>query len=92
MSQDDVLFGYRLQLFDLAGRVGVTAACRVFGVHRSTYYVWRRRVERLHVRSLVVPVIPLSPANAERKATCEGRIVVLRAPPTRPLLTLPGDA
>jgi transposase InsO family protein len=46
MSQDDVLFGYRLQLFDLAGRVGVTAACRLFGVHRSTYYVWRRRVER----------------------------------------------
>ncbi len=23
MSQDDVLFGYRLQLVDLAGRVGV---------------------------------------------------------------------
>jgi len=46
MSQDDVLFGYRLQLFDLAGRIGVSAACRVFGVHRSTYYVWRRRVAR----------------------------------------------
>jgi transposase len=46
MSQDDVLFGYRLQLFDLAGRIGVRAACRTFGVHRSTYYRWRRRVER----------------------------------------------
>jgi transposase InsO family protein len=46
MSQDDVLFGYRLQLVDLAGRIGVTAACRLFGVHRSTYYVWRRRIEQ----------------------------------------------
>jgi transposase InsO family protein len=46
MSQDDVLFGYRLQLFDLAGRVGVAAACRSFGIHRSTYYRWRAQVER----------------------------------------------
>jgi Helix-turn-helix domain len=46
MSQHDVLFGYRLQLLDLAGRVGVTAACRTFGVHRSTYYAWRRKIER----------------------------------------------
>src|SRR5204863_506701 len=42
----DVLFGYRLQLVDLAGRVGVTAACRTFGVHRSTYYAWKRKIER----------------------------------------------
>lgn len=46
MSQDDVLFGYRLQLFDLAGRIGVSAACRTFGVHRSTYYDWKRKVDR----------------------------------------------
>src|SRR6266516_251598 len=46
MSQDDVLFGYRLQLIDLAGRVGVAAACRTFGVHRSTYYAWKRKIER----------------------------------------------
>src|SRR6266508_6144470 len=46
MSQDDVLFGYRLQLFDLAGPVGVAAACRSFGVHRSTYYRWKRQVDR----------------------------------------------
>lgn len=46
MSQDDVLFGYRLQLFDLAGRIGVAAACRTFGVHRSTYYEWKRKVDR----------------------------------------------
>src|SRR5215216_3818428 len=46
MTQDDVLFGYRLQLFDLASRTSVSHACRTFGVHRSTYYGWKRQVER----------------------------------------------
>jgi transposase InsO family protein len=46
VSDDDVLFGYRLQLFDLAGRTSVAHACRVFGVHRSTFYDWKRKVER----------------------------------------------
>jgi transposase len=46
MTQDDVLFGYRQQLFAEAARSNVTAACRTFGVHRSTYYVWKRQVER----------------------------------------------
>jgi transposase len=46
MVKDDVLFGYRLQLFAEAQRTSVAAACRVFGVHRSTYYAWKRRVDR----------------------------------------------
>jgi transposase InsO family protein len=46
MTQDDVLFGYRLQLFDLAARTTVSHACRTFGVHRSTYYAWKRQVDR----------------------------------------------
>lgn len=46
MTQDDVLFGYRLQLFDLAARTTVSNACRIFGVHRSTYYAWKHQVER----------------------------------------------
>jgi len=46
VTNDDRLFGYRLRLFDYAARTSVTEACRVFGVHRSTYYVWRRRIER----------------------------------------------
>jgi transposase InsO family protein len=46
MSEDDVLFGYRLQLFDYAARTTVSEACRTFGVHRSTYYRWKRLVER----------------------------------------------
>src|SRR3954463_9602861 len=46
MTQDDVLFGYRLQLFDLAARTTVSNACRTFGVHRSTYYRWKAQVDR----------------------------------------------
>jgi transposase InsO family protein len=46
MTQDDVLFGYRLQLFDLAARTTVSHACRTFGVHRSTFYRWKAQVDR----------------------------------------------
>lgn len=46
MTKDDVLLGYRLQLFDLAGRTTVSHACRTFGIHRSTYYAWKRQVDR----------------------------------------------
>ena len=46
MTQDDVLFGYRLRLFDLAARTSVSHACRVFDVHRSTYYRWKTQVDR----------------------------------------------
>src|SRR5256886_16189099 len=46
MSEDDVLFGYRLRVFDHAARTNVSEACRVFGIHRSTYYVWKRRAGR----------------------------------------------
>ena len=50
MTQDDVLFGYRLQPFDLAGRIPVSAACRTFGVHRST---WRCAPSHLPRLSLI---------------------------------------
>src|SRR3954470_8369773 len=73
MTQDDVLFGYRLQLFDLAGRTTVTNACRGFGVHRSTYYRWKHEVERqglemLRPRERRRPVMPnqLSPITEQR--------------------------
>ncbi len=46
MSEDDVLFGYRLQLLDYAARTTVSEACRTFGVHRSTFYRWKRQVDR----------------------------------------------
>jgi transposase InsO family protein len=73
VSNDDVLFGYRKQLFDLAGRIGVSAACRAWGIHRSTYYAWKRRVERhgleiLRPRERRRPQMPnqLSPLVEER--------------------------
>jgi transposase InsO family protein len=54
MSEDDVLFGYRLRVLDHAGRTSVSEACPVFGIHRSTSDVWRRRVER-HGLEIVRP-------------------------------------
>jgi transposase InsO family protein len=52
MTQDDVLFGYRQQLFAEAARTSVTSACRTFGVHRSTYYAWKRQVDRHGLEAL----------------------------------------
>jgi transposase len=46
VTQDDVLFGYRLRLFALAAERGVSQACRLMGVHRSTYYRWKAQVDR----------------------------------------------
>jgi transposase InsO family protein len=75
VSQDDVLFGYRLQLFDLAGRIGVSAACRMFGIHRSSYYRWKRQVDRhgLEVRRPRERRRPLMPNQLP--AMVEERIV-----------------
>jgi transposase InsO family protein len=73
VSEDDVLFGYRLRVLDYAGRTSVSEACRVFGIHRSTFYVWKRRVERhgleiLRPRERRRPRMPqqLSPFVEER--------------------------
>jgi transposase-like protein len=46
MTKDDGLFGYRQQLLAEAARTNDSAACRTFGVHRSTYYAWQRQVDR----------------------------------------------
>jgi transposase InsO family protein len=54
MTNDDVLFGYRLRCFTLAGEVGVSAACRQMGIHRSTYYRWRHQVDRYGIDALRV--------------------------------------
>jgi transposase InsO family protein len=73
VTQDDVLFGYRLQLFALAAERGVSEACRLMGVHRSTYYRWKPEVERaglemLRPRERRRPVMPnqLSPVVEQR--------------------------
>src|SRR5438045_1232986 len=46
MTNDDLLFRHRLQLFARAAQVGVRCACRELGFHHSTYYRWKPRVER----------------------------------------------
>lgn len=45
MTNDDLLFRHRLQLFARAAQVGVRRACRELGFHHSTYYRWKPRVE-----------------------------------------------
>ena len=54
MSNDDVLFGYRLRLFTLAAEIGVRAACRAMRVHHSTYYRWKDKVDRFGLEALSV--------------------------------------
>ena len=60
-------------MLDYAGRTSVSEACRLFGIHRSTFYVWKRRVERhgleiLRPRERRRPRMPqqLSPFVEER--------------------------
>jgi transposase len=54
MSHDDVLFGFRLRLFTLAEEIGVRPACRAMGVHHSTYYRWKKQVDRWGLEALRV--------------------------------------
>ncbi len=55
MSEHDVLFGFRLRLFTLAEELGnVAEACRLMGVHRSTYYRLKRQVDRWGLEALRV--------------------------------------
>lgn len=74
MGNDDVLYKFRLRLFSLAAELGnVAEACRLMGVHRSTYYRWRAPVlrsglEMLRPRERRPPRMPnaLSPVLEER--------------------------
>ena len=44
MVDDDLIFKFRLRLFSLAGELGnVREACRLMGVHPSTFYRWREQ-------------------------------------------------
>lgn len=47
MTYDDVIFRHRLRVLSLAEELGsVSAACRMAGIHRSTYYRWKAASER----------------------------------------------
>ena len=55
MTEHDVLVGFRLRLFTLADELGnVSGACRAMGVHRSTYYRLKQKVDRWGLEALNV--------------------------------------
>ena len=65
MTTDDVVFRFRKRVISLAEEVGVSAACKAMGIHRSTYYRWRAQVLRfgldiLHPRERRPPRMPNS--------------------------------
>jgi len=47
VTQDDVLYRFRLRALALAEELGnVRAACRMLGIHHSTFYRWRKIAHR----------------------------------------------
>src|SRR5450759_2424353 len=53
MTNDDVLYAYRLRVLASARELGsVAAACRVHGIHRSTYYRWQAMARRFGLEIL----------------------------------------
>jgi len=46
VTNDDLIYRHRVQLFALAQTLGVSRACRALGYHRSSYYRWRPWVHR----------------------------------------------
>jgi transposase InsO family protein len=64
LTQDDALYRFRVRVFALAEEMGsVRAACRVMGIHPSTFYRWRAQVLRfgleiLHPRERRPPRMP----------------------------------
>ena len=47
MGNDDALYRFRLGVFALAKELGnVRAACRMMGIHHSTFYRWKNQLER----------------------------------------------
>ena len=47
MTQDDLLYRFRLRTLAMAAELSnVRAACRAMGIHPSTYYRWKRQLDR----------------------------------------------
>jgi integrase len=47
VTQDDLLYRFRPRMFAIAAELGtVRAACRAMGIHLSTYYRWKRQLDR----------------------------------------------
>jgi transposase InsO family protein len=47
VTQDDLLYRFRLPVFAMAAELSnLRAACRAMGIHPSTYYRWKRQLDR----------------------------------------------
>jgi transposase InsO family protein len=47
VTQDDLLYRFRLRVFAIAADLGnMRAACRAMGIHPSTYYRWKHQLDR----------------------------------------------
>ena len=47
MTPEDSIYRFRLRTLTLAEKLGnVRAACRVMGIHHSTFYRWKRQAEQ----------------------------------------------
>jgi Helix-turn-helix domain len=47
VTQDDLLYRFRLRVFAIAAELGnARAACRAMGIHPSTYYRWKQQLDR----------------------------------------------
>jgi transposase InsO family protein len=56
LTNYDALFRFRLRVMALAKELGnVRAACRVFGIHHSTYYRWRAQMVRHGTTEMLRP-------------------------------------
>jgi transposase-like protein len=57
VTQDDLLYRFRLRTFAIAAELGnVRAACRAMGIHPSTYYRWKRQLDR-HGPEILRPLV-----------------------------------
>jgi transposase len=47
VTQDELLYRFGLRVFAVAAELGtVRAACRAMGIHPSTFYRWKRQLDR----------------------------------------------
>jgi hypothetical protein len=79
VTQDDLLYRFRLRVFAIAADLGnVRAACRAMGIHPSTYYRWKRQLDR-HGPEILRP----RERRVPRMANATSPLVEQRVAPSR---------
>ncbi|MCX9191454.1 transcription antitermination regulator [Carbonactinospora thermoautotrophica] len=62
MTAEDIIYQRRVRLLEYAAQVGVSAACRAFGISRTTYYRWEARARRYGLSALMLSTQQLEEA------------------------------